>query len=114
MAGLLACTARGCSCWPVEVCDPSKLLALALGCRHGEVSRAMRNRGIEVFLLPPHDELAAGAAAEAAGSAVVPGADEHAELRQVLALAGVPGGAVPAAMAAAHSAVAAHAGQRHR
>jgi midasin len=68
----------------------------------------MRNRGIELFLLPPHDELAAPA------PSVDVGADEHAELRQVLGLAGVPGGALPAAMAAAHAAVAAHAGHRHR
>ena len=69
----------------------------------------MRNRGIELCLLPPHDELASPVPA-----ASVSITDEHAELRQVLGLAGVPGGAVPAAMAAAHAAVAAHAGQRHR
>ena len=38
---------------------PGFRLILALDPRHGEVSRAMRNRGIEVFLLP-----AGGAAAE--------------------------------------------------
>ena len=36
------------------------------------------------------------------------------ELQQVLALAGLPGSSLPAAMAAAHAAVAAHAQQRHR
>jgi midasin len=42
---------------------PDFRLFLALDPRHGEVSRAMRNRGIEVFLLP------AAAAAAAAGGA---------------------------------------------
>lgn len=66
----------------------------------------MRNRGIEIFLLPPREQQAAPAAA--------PGLCQHGELQQVLALAGIPGTAIPAAMAAAHAAVVAHAAQRHR
>lgn len=85
--------------------------------RHGEVSRAMRNRGIEIFLLPRQE---AEAVASPAGGARWDGSqgrrqgEQHAELVQVLALAGVPGAAVPHAMAAAHAAVAAHAARRHR
>lgn len=35
-------------------------LFLALDPRHGEVSRAMRNRGVELFLLPPDSAPTAG------------------------------------------------------
>lgn len=78
----------------------------------------MRNRGIELFLLPPEAEAEAGpgAAAQlaAAPPAGAPAQQQQQEAQQVLALAGVPGSAVPAAMAAAHAAVVAHAAQRHR
>ena len=69
----------------------------------------MRNRGIEIFLLPPH-ELEVSAAA--VGSAAFGG--DVQEGQQVLALAGVPGTALPAAMAEAHAAVVALALRRHR
>ena len=39
---------------------PDFRLFLALDPRHGEVSRAMRNRGVELFLLPPDSPPAAG------------------------------------------------------
>ncbi|KAL4440107.1 hypothetical protein ABPG75_003108 [Micractinium tetrahymenae] len=100
---------------------PNFRLFLALEPRHGEVSRAMRNRGIEIFLLPKHEEEAAAGAAGAAAQQGSQGqrqqeqqGGQQAELVQVLGLAGVPGTAVPRAMAAAHAAVAAHAAQRHR
>ena len=65
----------------------------------------MRNRGIEIFLLPQQGGVPAQQEMQA---------QEAAEMQQVLALAGLPGSTVPAAMAAAHAAVAAHAAQRHR
>lgn len=76
----------------------------------------MRNRGIEIFLLPQGEEEAAVAAVGAPwhGGQGQQQGEQHAELVQVLALAGMPGTAVPRAMAAAHAAVAAHAAQRHR
>ena len=82
----------------------------------------MRNRGIEIFLLPEQAEQEAAPAPAAAAALQGPAAAEqqqqqqaeHADLQQVLALAGVPGTALPAAMASAHAAVAAHAAQRHR
>ncbi len=77
---------------------PDFRLFLLLDPKHGEVSRAMRNRGIEVFALPPAGGAAGGAEDAAA----------------VLGLAGVPGVALPRAMAAAHGAVVAAAGARHR
>lgn len=75
--------------------------------RHGEVSRAMRNRGIEIFLLPQKGEEQQQQQLEQQEAALP-------ELQQVLALAGLPGSTVPAAMAAAHAAVAEHAARRHR
>ena len=77
--------------------------------RHGEVSRAMRNRGVEVFLPPP-----APAAEEApqpqedCEPAARP--DPHlsealpllSDLQLLVSARGVPGRALPAAMAAAH------------
>lgn len=83
-------------------------------CRHGEVSRAMRNRGIEIFLLPqaPERPVAAAAAAGPAGDSQQSGS--LGEVQQVLALAGVPGTSLPLAMAAAHAEVAAYAAERHR
>jgi hypothetical protein len=48
---------------------PDFRLILCLDPRHGEVSRAMRNRGIEVFVLPPGADGASGAAAAGAAGA---------------------------------------------
>lgn len=53
----------------VVVPHPGFRLLLAYDPRHGEVSRAMRNRGVELFLLPP----AAPAAAAGAAAAVEAG-----------------------------------------
>ena len=115
--------------------------------RHGEVSRAMRNRGIELFLLPaaagastaaptaatagatsgptaaPHSQplavpgedgasSAAGDAGSVAGGGLGP--SEGGDLQALLAAEDMPGWALPAAMAAAHQAVAQLAATRHR
>lgn len=56
----------------------------------------MRNRGIEIFLLPEEEQSLAD------------------DVESVLAAVGVPGVALPRAMAAAHRAVALHAEQAHR
>ena len=66
----------------------------------------MRNRGIEIFLLPEPRHANPAPSVDAAG--------ELAELVAVLGLAGVPGSQLPAAMAAAHETVAATAAQGHR
>jgi midasin len=52
----------------VVVPHPGFRLLLAYDPKHGEVSRAMRNRGVELFLLPP------AAAGPAAGSVAAAGA----------------------------------------
>lgn len=71
-------------------------------CRHGELSQAMRNRGIEIFM----------------GSASAASADVHspeaADLEALLAVAGVPGNALPEAMVAAHMACLLQATLHHR
>ncbi len=91
-------------------CQNLKITSL---CRHGELSRAMRNRGIEVFVADaPADE---GREPDASGPLL--GASETSEsqdLMAVLALQGVPGSALPRAMVAAHLAVAQEAARCHR
>ncbi|EIE25917.1 hypothetical protein COCSUDRAFT_12734, partial [Coccomyxa subellipsoidea C-169] len=83
---------------------PNFRLILALDPKHGELSRAMRNRGIEVFVADaPADE-----GREPGASGPLLGASETSEsqdLMAVLALQGVPGSALPRAMVAAHLAV---------
>ena len=77
----------------------------------------MRNRGIEIFLLPQQEGTPAPAAEQQGAAAPLSLQEQltqHGELQQVLALMGVPGSSIPAAMAATHAAVAAHAAQRHR
>jgi hypothetical protein len=78
----------------------------------------MRNRGIEIFLLPQAPERPVAAAAAAAAAAGPAGDSQQSaslgEVQQVLALAGVPGTSLPVAMAAAHAEVAAYAAERHR
>jgi midasin len=58
----------------VVVPHPGFRLILAYDPKHGEVSRAMRNRGVELFLLPPPPPAAAPAAAAAAATAAAGGA----------------------------------------
>lgn len=70
--------------------------------RHGELSQAMRNRGMEVFM----DSFSP--ARLDADSA------EIADLEAMLAVAGVPGSALPKAMAAAHLACLHQAALHHR
>ncbi|GAB4814208.1 hypothetical protein N2152v2_001254 [Parachlorella kessleri] len=91
---------------------PGFRLFLALDPRHGEVSRAMRNRGIEIFLLPADPRAPAG---PLNGSSLPAAGNLHAqELEATLGYEGIPGRALPHAMAAAHAEVVAHAAQRHR
>jgi hypothetical protein len=78
-------------------------------CRHGEVSRAMRNRGVEIYLLPEPSPAAAGPSLKSA-DAQVPAAND---LQLALAAAGVPGWALPQAMAATHQQLAAAAAAAH-
>ena len=74
----------------------------ALSCRHGELSQAMRNRGIEVFMGSP--------------SAAEPGVRDTmtADLQALLSVSGVPGKALPEAMVAAHLACTEDAALHHR
>ncbi|EFJ44763.1 hypothetical protein VOLCADRAFT_121252, partial [Volvox carteri f. nagariensis] len=81
---------------------PEFRLILALDPRHGEVSRAMRNRGIETFLLPPA-AVAPGAAATAA--LVDAGAVVDADVEAVLLSQGIVGKRLLRAMARGHVAM---------
>ncbi|KAG2499138.1 hypothetical protein HYH03_002721 [Edaphochlamys debaryana] len=93
---------------------PDFRLILALDPRHGEVSRAMRNRGTELFLLPPPPPAAPaalpGKAAAAAAAAEV--VDEDVET--VARAAGVASKRLLRALAAAHGAVCALARRGHK
>ena len=71
-------------------------------CRHGELSQAMRNRGIEVFMESP---------SHAQPDAHSP---QAADLKALLAVAGVPGSVLPEAMVAAHLACLQQAALYHR
>lgn len=77
---------------------PNFKLFLAFDPRHGEVSRAMRNRGIELYLLP------STAASKEVGQA---------EAEMVLNLQGLPGYQLPECLAKTHQEVAAQAMHRH-
>jgi len=77
---------------------PNFKLFLAFDPRHGEVSRAMRNRGIELYLLP------STAASKEMGQA---------ETEMVLNLQGLPGYQLPECLAKTHQEVAGQAMQRH-
>ena len=71
-------------------------------CRHGELSQAMRNRGIEIFM--------------GSSSAAEPG-ERHTlatDLQALLSVSGVPGNALPEAMVAAHHACTEDAALHHR
>ena len=72
----------------------------------------MRNRGIEIFLLPEDPAASAGIVG---GKRQLAAGNLHGqELEAALGYEGIPGQALPHAMAAAHAEVAAHAAQRHR
>lgn len=100
-------------------------------CRNGEVSRAMRNRGIELFMLSDPYQLAAQSserqlipgtqptgllqqAAPSAGQVQEPWESAVQELEAVLAAVGVPGWQGPACLAAGHLSLVQHAAQSHR
>ncbi|GIL72550.1 hypothetical protein Vretifemale_2896, partial [Volvox reticuliferus] len=77
---------------------PEFRLILALDPRHGEVSRAMRNRGIEIFLLPA--PVAPAPAAPGPDTAVV-----NADVEAVLRSQGVAGKRLLRALARGHLAM---------
>ena len=111
----------------VITAHPEFRLFLALDPRRGEVSRAMRNRGVEVFLMPPEtssptkalraspekntDASTSSTADEgrlALPAPMVMPPERHTiecDLAAVLAAAGVPAGPIRAAMTAAHRAL---------
>ncbi len=111
---------------------PEFRLILALDPRHGEVSRAMRNRGIELCLLPPMPPAVAApaaatkkaapensaAAAAAAVGACAPGLAQQAQQGALRLLAaegmGAGGPRLLATMARTHAAVCALAAGAHR
>ncbi|KAL0028971.1 hypothetical protein WJX77_009058 [Trebouxia sp. C0004] len=107
---------------------PGFRLFLALDPRNGEVSRAMRNRGIELFMLsdPHHSSLHASSpplqmtlpqacASSSNTEANAAAADlALAELESVLSADGVPGWQAPACLAAAHLDLVQHATKAHR
>jgi hypothetical protein len=78
----------------VVTAHPNFRLFLTLDPAYGELSRAMRNRGIEVFLMPP-DWGEEGGEKE--------WSTQWQDMIQTLALAGIPGKALPEAMARAHA-----------
>lgn len=80
---------------------PEFRLFLAMDPRHGEVSRAMRNRGIEICLLPPAPLPPAHQAPAAEQEPRQQQVEE--EARSVLVSAGISGPAVLAALAQAHA-----------
>ncbi|KAG7670517.1 hypothetical protein KSW81_003079 [Nannochloris sp. 'desiccata'] len=84
---------------------PNFRLFMTFDPKHGEVSRAMRNRGLELFLLP--DRLT-GLSQEARAG------DASEQLQTVAALQGIPGNRLPHIMAAVHSAMRDQAFARHR
>ncbi|GLI68780.1 hypothetical protein VaNZ11_013272, partial [Volvox africanus] len=79
---------------------PEFRLILALDPHHGEVSRAMRNRGIEIFLLPLSPALAPAPAAPGADTAVV-----DADVEAVLQSRGIAGKRLLRALARGHLAM---------
>ena len=101
----------------VERAHPEFRLFLALDPRRGEVSRAMRNRGVEVFMDASEATNAREAEdflsefenardfADATGDASLAASSSRDDLEGILAAAGVPAGAVRRAMADAHLAL---------
>lgn len=84
---------------------PDFRLFLTFDSKHGEVSRAMRNRGLELFLLP--DRLTGLSQEARAGNA-------SEQLQTVAALQGIPSDRLPHFMAVVHSAMRDQAYARHR
>ena len=87
---------------------PDFRLFLTFDPKHGEVSRAMRNRGIELFLLPERSTgLVSGGWS---GSE----ADSQQELHAVIAVERLPGSHLPAALVETHTDIRARALKHHR
>ena len=92
-------------------------------CRNGEVSQAMRNRGIELYILPESQEagvqgqliLTAAAQDRASGlKAIIPQLDTCSDDERVAGALGLPGTVLPRAMAAAHAQLVALSSASHR
>jgi hypothetical protein len=81
----------------VVTAHPNFRLFLTLDPAYGELSRAMRNRGIEVFVMPPDWGEEGGHGEEKERRT------QWQDMIQTLALAGIPGKALPEAMARAHA-----------
>jgi len=83
---------------------PSFRLFLSIDPRHGEVSRAMRNRGVEVFLLAPEQAKENESLAILPPPLCTPSAEPTlmGDLGKILESLGVPGGFVQAIMINAH------------
>lgn len=77
---------------------PDFRLFLTCDSKYGEVSRAMRNRGLELFLLP---DKASGLASSVYSTRTL---DSSNELRQILGMELIPGLALPSMMVNVHSA----------
>ena len=84
---------------------PNFRLFLAIDPRHGEVSRAMRNRGVEVFLLPSRDVVEDAPDATLPDPLLTPPATPTADddASKVLESVGVPGGFIRNIMIDAHA-----------
>ena len=84
---------------------PNFRLFLAIDPRHGEVSRAMRNRGVEVFLLPAREVVDPAPDVTLPDPLLTPPATPTADddASKVLESVGVPGGFVRTIMIDAHA-----------
>ena len=83
---------------------PNFRLFLAIDPRHGEVSRAMRNRGVEVFLLPPERPIVDEKNVALPPPLCMPPPTPTVEndIAKILESIGIPGGFVQTIMIAAH------------
>lgn len=84
---------------------PNFRLFLAMDPRHGEVSRAMRNRGIELYLAPQASIRSKESSLQALAV--------HQEFMSVLGLEGIPGLALTGSMARVHAEVSSFGLERH-
>jgi hypothetical protein len=84
---------------------PDFRLFLTFDPRHGEVSRAMRNRGLELFLMPDR--------VSGLGEEFESGTSEE-DLQAIAGLQGVPGDVLPSLMVKVHGAVRDQSLARHR
>jgi len=82
--------------------------------KHGEVSRAMRNRGIELFMLPNRNSgliVQNWIGSEAPGNGED---DPSSDLESLLGIERLPGSLLPSAIIKTHSQIRSKALERHR